>query len=637
MRKSSKSLLSMILTAAMVVSLGAGVPAANAGAEDAAIKITPEFTAYLVQNNSKIFNSTDVIVKHVDGTITKEAGADDDTKGVKKYELAAGESYEVDGGYITSSGAISTTGTYSVEAVAEDDVDNLLEEASYLGVELGSLGEKAIDAKTKNYILPDSYTIKPKTITITPAKGEARVLDWAKNAKVYNDGNSLKKHLRMGVVNNYAATTAKYADEYQKANPFRTNVNGTWKDDIDPVEVVKGDKLTFTFEVTAEAPVVTPTPKPTAAPTAAPASQSYAGYLGFQTDNYIFRDCWNNAETGLASKGYKYLSQIAVSSAYDQNAKKIKEKMIAHNATIKDSKMTDNATYTVSVSGVNMTKITGYDEKGKAADKATAFNMLYVSTTIPTTMKGVSAVNATVKVDGKVVKKGITLPNKPDADGYYQFMVADVYSEDDGIQGVAYGKDTAKNAKGSTLKDIPTSSVEITYTLKGADFSGKDYATKTIGTKKGKTFTVGNFKYKVTKAATVTAGKTKAGKVQVVGLTKKGKKASKLSVATAVSGKKVTVNGSKYTPKYKISSLGKGAFKGAKAKSVTLSKNIKSIPASAFKNCKKLSKLTLKAKVSVKKGAFNGCKKTIKVAGGSKKVKKANLKKLKKSGYKKFK
>ena len=40
---------------------------------------------------------------------------------------------------------------------------------------------------------------------------------------------------------------------------------------------------------------------------------------------------------------------------------------------------------------------------------------------------------------------------------------------------------------------------------------------------------------------------------------------------------------------------------------------------------------------SVKKGAFKGCKKKIKVSGGTKKVRKANIKKLKKSGYKKLK
>ena len=61
MRKQSKSLLSMILTAAMVVSLGAGVTGEKSKAADAT-KIAPEFTAYLVQNNSKIFNGTEQVL-----------------------------------------------------------------------------------------------------------------------------------------------------------------------------------------------------------------------------------------------------------------------------------------------------------------------------------------------------------------------------------------------------------------------------------------------------------------------------------------------------------------------------------------------------------------------------------------------
>ena len=48
--------------------------------------------------------------------------------------------------------------------------------------------------------------------------------------------------------------------------------------------------------------------------------------------------------------------------------------------------------------------------------------------------------------------------------------------------------------------------------------------------------------------------------------------------------------------------------------------------------------MKVKAKLTkVAKKAFKGCKKTIKVKGASKKVTKANVKKLKKSGYKKFK
>lgn len=606
MRKQSKSLLSMILTAAMVVSLGAGVTGEKSKAADAT-KIAPEFTAYLVQNNSKIFSGTGRVVKDSTGAVKQVDDA---------YKLAAGETEEVSGGFVASTGAISTTGTYTVSAVAEDDVDDLLTEASYLGVEFGTLGAKDVSGK-KNYVVPSTYSIKPKTITITGADGKVKqTLDWSK-ASVYNDGNKATGKLRAGIVNNYCSTSASKADEFQKANPFMTNANGTWTNAGDPVEVVAGDTLAVTFEVSAEAPVVTPTPKPTVAPTKAPALKTYDAYLGFQTDNYIFRNAWNDSTLGLKSKDIKYNSQVSLSTG---------DKMKGFNAKIANATMKANGTnYTVSISGVNLKTIKGVEKDAKTAK---GFNMLYVTTQIPLTQKGVTAVNATLKIDGKVVKSGFSLPNKPDADEYYQFMVADGYSEDDGIKNVAYPKGKDANSALSSLTTLPTSSMEITFQLKGASFE----AAKTIGYKKGAKFESGNFKYQVTKVATATGSKKTKGVVTVVGLSKKGKKASKLSVGTSVSK---TVSKVKAT--YKINKLGKNAFKGAKAKKVTLGKTIKSIPAGAFKNCKKLSKLTLKAKVSVKKGAFKGCKKTIKVTAASKKAKKAQLKKLKKSGYKKFK
>lgn len=606
MRKQSKSLLSMILTAAMVVSLGAGVTGEKSKAADAT-KIAPEFTAYLVQNNSKIFSGTGRVVKDSTGAVKQVDDA---------YKLAAGETEEVSGGFVASTGAISTTGTYTVSAVAEDDVDDLLTEASYLGVEFGTLGAKDVSGK-KNYVVPSTYSIKPKTITITGADGKVKqTLDWSK-ASVYNDGNKATGKLRVGIVNNYCSTSASKADEFQKANPFMTNANGTWTNAGDPVEVVAGDTLAVTLEVSAEAPVVTPTPKPTVAPTKAPALKTYDAYLGFQTDNYIFRNAWNDSTLGLKSKDIKYNSQVSLSTG---------DKMKGFNAKIANATMKANGTnYTVSISGVNLKTIKGVEKDAKTAK---GFNMLYVTTQIPLTQKGVTAVNATLKIDGKVVKSGFSLPNKPDADEYYQFMVADGYSEDDGIKNVAYPKGKDANSALSSLTTLPTSSMEITFQLKGANFE----AAKTIGYKKGAKFESGNFKYQVTKIATATGSKKTKGVVTVVGLSKKGKKASKLSVGTSVSK---TVSKVKAT--YKINKLGKNAFKGAKAKKVTLGKTIKSIPAGAFKNCKKLSKLTLKAKVSVKKGAFKGCKKTIKVTAASKKAKKAQLKKLKKSGYKKFK
>lgn len=216
----------------------------------------------------------------------------------------------------------------------------------------------------------------------------------------------------------------------------------------------------------------------------------------------------------------------------------------------------------------------------------------------------------------------------------------------------------------ATAEELEKAIQDIEEAIKGltkkADGSGsdgekdpgkEDDTTKVIGIAKGKTFTAGNFQYKVTTAATITGTKTTVGKVTVVGLTKTGKKISSISVKNTVS---------KSGASYSVTAIASKAFKKAtKLKKATLGTNVKAIPTSAFegckklkavsakgvtkigkksfKNCKALKKLTLKKKVSVKKGAFKGCKKTIKVTGGSKKINKANVKKLKKSGYKKFK
>ncbi|MCI5641118.1 MAG: hypothetical protein MR316_09130 [Lachnospiraceae bacterium] len=47
-------------------------------------------------------------------------------------------------------------------------------------------------------------------------------------------------------------------------------MDGEWVGDGDPVVVSKGDKLTFTFEVTTEAPTVTPTGAPNTSVTPRP-------------------------------------------------------------------------------------------------------------------------------------------------------------------------------------------------------------------------------------------------------------------------------------------------------------------------------------------------------------------------------
>lgn len=418
------------------------------------------------------------------------------------------------------------------------------------------------------------FTLLGKTVKIGDAS-----YDWSK-ATAYLDGDNI----RMSARNEWGQ------EEY--ANPLAGQI----------IPINKDDVITFTFEVKegapstpTEAPTVAPTEAPTQAPTEAPA-QTYNAYLGFQTDIWDYRDEY---EKDFNSKDYDFVNQ-AVVGGEPTNVDKVK---------ITNASITSDGTYSVSMTGADLSG-------------GTEFKMLYFSTDIPAAMKDVKFSDVKVIIDEKEVitlKDGVLKKEVQDGSKkYYMVMAVNTYGQE--------GIDLPE----AFTYSMPVYSLELQFTVKGLDL-GQDYSTKTYGAKKGATFTSGNFKYKVTKAATITAGKTAKGKVEVVGLSAAGKKKTSVSVGTSVN---YTSNGEKAA--YTISSLGAGAFKGAsKLKAVTLSKNIKSIKKDTFKNCKNLSKLALKAKLSsVAKNSFKGCKKTIKVSGTSAK---ANVKKLVKSGYKKFK
>lgn len=311
-------------------------------------------------------------------------------------------------------------------------------------------------------------------------------------------------------------------------------------------------------------------------------------YIGYQMDStWDYRNAYIPGKTHDDKDSYDYIK------AGDD---------VTYTATVKDALLEKDGEYTISLSGIDLSA-------------SNFFNMLFVSTDIERAeYPDVEVTSATVKVDGKVVEglENIALPYKKGTeDKYYTFAIASKYtdwvvSSDVPFWGEKY------------LETVPTDSIEITFNIKGL---ANQVANEPVGPAKGKTFTSGNFVYKVTKQAMTRTN----GTVTVAGLSKAGKKAKSLSVANTV----------KKTGTYKVAGIEKNAFKGAAATAVTLGKNIKSIPASAFANCKKLTTLTLKAKLSsVKKNAFKGCKKTITVKGTAKKN---NVKTLKKSGYKKFK
>lgn len=421
---------------------------------------------------------------------------------------------------------------------------------------------------------------------------------------------------------------------------------------------MKITELKFTDDT--EGPEVTPTPEPTDAPKAYDealwATKGIHAYLSYQMDSWDYRN------------GYKP-NAVGKQDTYDY----IKASGDATKFKATDVLLTRDGEYTVAISGIDLSSATKYNLLSIATDLSAKTEEnpdgAYADVKLSVT---------SLKVDGAEVAKDLSLVQKAD-ELYYYYPLINKWSSDD--KGPLFEKTDAEDLA------IPENSIEITFKVTGLKAAlndlkegtykdpetGENVKNDTItkddidasegalptpseqptvkpsekpnvtpaptnspaptkaptkapkAPKKGNKVESGKVVYKVTKAATA----KKAGTLAIVGLSKAGKKASSLSApATA------KING--YS--YKVTSIGKNAFKGANAKTISLGKNIKSIPAGAFANCKKLSTLKVKAKLTkVAKKAFKGCKKTIKVKGASKKVTKANVKKLKKSGYKKFK
>ena len=414
------------------------------------------------------------------------------------------------------------------------------------------------------------------------------------------------------------------------------------------------------FADDTEGPEVTPTPEPTDAPKAYDealwATKGIHAYLAYQMDSWDYRN------------GYKP-NAVGKQDTYDY----IKASGNAAEFKATDVLLTRDGEYTVAISGIDLSSATKYNLLSIATDLSAKTEEnpdgAYADVKLSVT---------SLKVDGVEVAKDLSLVQKPD-ELYYYYPLINKWNPDD--KGPLFEKTDAEDLA------VPENSIEITFKVTGLKAAlndlkegtykdpetGENVKNDTItkddidasegalptpseqptvkpsekpnvtpaptnspaptkaptkapkAPKKGNKVESGKVVYKVTKAATA----KKAGTLAIVGLSKAGKKASSLSApATA------KING--YS--YKVTSIGKNAFKGANAKTISLGKNIKSIPAGAFANCKKLSTLKVKAKLTkVAKKAFKGCKKTIKVKGASKKVTKANVKKLKKSGYKKFK
>ncbi len=353
--------------------------------------------------------------------------------------------------------------------------------------------------------------------------------------------------------------------------------------------------------------------------------------------DYEFRD--------LNADGTKDKYQVPKNSKY-----------VVRTADFRQPDITYDGTYTVSMENFNENAFQ-YDF---------GFRMLYINTNIPLSVKDVKFTNIILKIDGVQVGQPMAegvVRNDKDSPNSYNIMLTNEYGYTDyGLktQAVDTGKNDpapdpvweAAKTNGGVIT-MPKKSIEITFTVSGLGAAPAGYVAKNddaiatqtaldVGTQqeqlkneaaskaalsslaKGSKITAGNLTYKVTKASQVNDG---SAEVAVVGVKKAAKKKASLSVPKTIVNKDVT---------YKVTAINKKAFANCKKlKSITIGANVKKIQKQAFANCAKLAKIKVNGKLTkVEKKAFAGCKKNIKVSG---KNKKANIKALKKSGYKKFK
>ena len=140
----------------------------------------------------------------------------------------------------------------------------------------------------------------------------------------------------------------------------------------------------------------------------------------------------------------------------------------------------------------------------------------------------------------------------------------------------------------------------VTITGKGS-YTGTAVKTFTISAKKGATFTVGSYKYKITGSSAVS----------FAGL--KNSKTTKVTIP-----KTVKIGGKSF----QVTSIADKALKNMKVTSVKIGENVTVIGKEAFQNCKKLGTITIQS-VKLKKvgkNAFKGIKTTAKIKVPSKKL-----------------
>ena len=167
----------------------------------------------------------------------------------------------------------------------------------------------------------------------------------------------------------------------------------------------------------------------------ASAADTYHAYIGIQTQNFSFRNAWDEASYGkgvTGDDGMVYFDQI---TGWDNNV------AVNKGGNFTDVEITADGTYTVGVSDFDF----GNDEY---------LNLLFVSTDIPLDA-GVTISDVKVVMDGQEKYTFDEAFLSPDSLTYMQPMAINIWNDDLGKQDGLFGY------------TMPSSSVEMTFTVSG--------------------------------------------------------------------------------------------------------------------------------------------------------------------------
>jgi len=240
-----------------------------------------------------------------------------------------------------------------------------------------------------------------------------------------------------------------------------------------PAATTEADKPadTTTAEPVTEAPATDApvTDAPTEEPdTDAPAAEfdlsasTFHGFIGFQTNNYSFRNEVDEDNYGYhGAKNDEYFTVHAWAS---------ENNLVSAPGELHDVNITGDGTYTVSVTGLDWKAVEEQYERPEFAD-GTQYNLIFVSTDIPwdAYKESNGEVDITIdelKIGGNVIAFDKDAVAKNFAKGY-----DDIPFEDELTTGMAVVLQNNWVAAVKTLPayDVYASDIEITFTVTGLD------------------------------------------------------------------------------------------------------------------------------------------------------------------------